>query len=127
MIMCGQFHQLCAWAGVSEFTGLPLSALELFRAFGVTTGTMYIANGFLLWFSFLTTRVLSLGMCAAVSANDFYAEYSAGRFQSLAPALRYVIVPSLLFLWTLSTFWFSKIHRGFVKALAGGGRSEKLD
>ena len=123
----GQLHQIVAWAGTAEVTGLPLALLDLFKTFGVNGGPAFVANGALLWLGFLTTRVVSLPICATFLARDLLDARASGLWASLSAELRYIMVPAVLFIWGLSSFWFSKITKGLVKAVrgSGGGGDEK--
>lgn len=119
-------HQIIAWAGVGEITGVPLSAIELLGAFGMKKTLLYKVNGVALWFGFLTTRAISYAVLASVMLDDLLVGLpAAGKLEELDPVLRWIVLPATLFVWVLSCFWFYKITRGMLKALGLTGESAK--
>ena len=124
-LVSGHGHQMIAWAGVSELTNVPLSGLDLLRAFN-NKGFLYTLCGVSLWLGFVLTRVGSLLLCAIAHMHDLWELRAATRLHELNPILRCLTLPALLFIWSLSTFWFTKIHSGMLKALRGksGGDSK---
>ena len=124
-LVSGHGHQMIAWAGVSELTNVPLSGLDVLRAFD-HKGMLYTLCGVSLWLGFILTRVGSLLLCAGVHVQDLLLLRETSRLHELNPILLYLTLPALLFIWSLSTFWFTKIHSGMLKALSskGGGGSK---
>ena len=94
-----------------------MCVLELLRAFKRRDGVLYVANGVLLWLGFLLTRVISLLWCAVTHISDLMVLHSEDGLCKFNTVLLFLTLPSLLFIWALSTFWFTKIHRGMLKAL----------
>ena len=87
---------------------------------------LYVPNGILLWMGFLTTRIISLAVCAWRLSRDLFVTLPAlSKLEQLDPALRYLLLPSNLFLWALSVMWFRKITHGMLKALGTMGKKAK--
>ena len=109
---------LFSWAGVGEITGVPLSMIELLGAYGMKQSVLYKVSGVSLWVGFLTTRVISYAVLAYVILDDLLVGLpAAGRLEEVDPVLRWIVLPATVFVWLLSSFWFTKITKGMFKAL----------
>ena len=116
----GRLHFYGAWLGTVEGTNPFLSLTFAIMRCGIKKGKALEFSTIGLLLSFLFIRVLSLPSCFAFSSyahdetgvrlpsadssfldNDLYF-YHLGRF-------------TILFLWVLSTWWFSKMVRGVLK------------
>ena len=124
-----------AWAGLAEFTNMPLSLLAIMQAGGMKEHPLYAPNGALLWAGFLTTRVISLAGCGWRLGRDLLVVLPRmGVLERVQVVLRYAVLPATGLIWALSLFWFSKITVGLLKALglwgglgsrgSGGGDSK---
>ena len=122
----GHLGYFVAWAGLAEFTNVPLSVLYVMNTANLKDHPLYVPNGILLWMGFLTTRIISLAVCAWRLSRDLFVTLPAlSKLEQLDPALRYLLLPSNLFLWALSVMWFRKITHGMLKALGTMGKKAK--
>ena len=93
---------------------------------------LYVPNGILLWMGFLTTRIISLAVCAWRLSRDLFVTLpKLDALDRVNPVLRYLLLPSNLFLWGISCHWFRKITLGILKAIglikpkASSGKGKK--
>jgi hypothetical protein len=113
----GHLGYFVAWAGLAEFTNVPLSVLYVMNTANLKDHPFYVPNGIILWMGFLTTRIISLAVCAWRLSRDLFVTLPAlGKLEQLDPVLRYLLLPSNIFLWGISCHWFMKITLGILKA-----------
>jgi hypothetical protein len=74
-LLTGQQMNLIAWQYSAELTGLPLAAVLLMQQDPVLKASLaYSVAGVMLWFLWLVTRVISLGVCGWTIARDLFVE-----------------------------------------------------
>lgn len=113
----GTWGYFVSWCGLAEFTNMPLSLHTILGIAGLKKHPLYAPNVLVLWAGFLMTRVISMAFCAWRLSRDLFVmlpELSA--LERVNPVLRYLLLPSNIFLWGISCHWFMKITLGILKA-----------
>ena len=128
----GTWGYFVSWCGLAEFTNMPLSLHTILGIVGLKEHPLYSSNVLVLWAGFLMTRVISMAFCAWRLSRDLFVTLpKLDALDRVNPVLRYLLLPSNLFLWGISCHWFRKITLGILKAIglikpkASSGKGKK--
>ena len=123
----GRCHFFGCAAGLSEVSTIFLQGI-LFSKHPAAKASwpewFTILNGVLLWASYIPFRLVLFPAITVVYVVDARRspERTLDRVQGVH---KYAYPVIFMFLFCLSSFWFSSIHRGFVKKVLGGGAKAK--
>jgi hypothetical protein len=110
-----------AWDGTVEITNVPLSLMTMQQQLGESVHPLI---GVTLFLFFLIFRVINL----AGWLYAYYIDVPNSDWDNAPALLMYSILPTTIFLWVLSSIWFSKITKGLIKVVSkmmkGGGEKK---